>query len=101
MDIDMDATGKLRSEQWDEFVSEDPFKTAHQNMLHEMERIRNLRHQAYTMQQHGRDGSGYLRACEAPQKMVDYIARLLADEFACRYPPTVIVATHPKEQDHD
>lgn len=93
MDIDMDATQKIRDQEWRDFIEQPTYKQVYEMMRHEQGRIAKIREQMHEAAQRNQREL-YSRLSEsllAPQKTVDHLAKNLADAFSLRYPSPLVV----------
>ena len=98
MEIDMDATQKIRDQEWRDFIEQPTYKQVYEMMRHEQDRIAKIREQMFEAGQRNQREL-YSRLSEsllAPQKVVDQLAATLADAFAIQHPSPVVVIKTPK-----
>lgn len=98
MEIDMDATQKLRDQQWRDFIEQPTYKQVYEMMRHEQGRIAKIRERMHEAAQRNQQEL-YSRLQEsllAPQKTVDHLAKDLADAFFLQHPSPVVIMMPPK-----
>ena len=98
MEIDMDATQKLRDQEWRDFIEQPTYKQVYEMMHEQQVRIAGIREKmAEAARRDQREL--YNRLSEsllAPQKTVDQLAATLGDAFAMKYPSPMVILMPPK-----
>ncbi|KCZ47723.1 hypothetical protein [Hyphomonas sp. CY54-11-8] len=92
-DIDMEATGKLRDEQWRKFIETPTYKQAYELMKEHQAKIESVRasvaeHIARGLQERA---MRLLASTRDDQKVVDHLAKTLGEAFSIAYPSPVLV----------
>ncbi|MEH6743920.1 hypothetical protein [Hyphomonas sp.] len=93
MDIDMDATQKLRDQEWRDFIEQPTYKQVYEMMREQQVRIAGIREKMVEAAQRDQREI-YNRLSEsllAPQKTLDQLAATLGDAFAMEHPSPMIV----------
>lgn len=92
-EIDMDATQKLRDQQWRDFIEQPTYKQVYDMMRDQQERIAKIRGKMFEAAQRDQREL-YSRLSEsllAPQKTVDQLAATLGDAFAMKHPSPMVI----------